>query len=1164
MTNATPPTSYNLSTDSQTNQIVDSLNAVRNSANLPNTYNQGFCYFDISSGKFWIDTAASTASSIEKERGRIAINAYQADIADQAEIANLAYAATYETGPNANDATRKIRDYYAHELGVDANNIILFNGAEGVPIQLGNAISPIPFVIGSANDTTVGTWTGSCANLEDYSTYPDGFMVLYEPQVSGSTTTTLELNDCGPKTIYRSGTTHLTTQYATKTPILLVFSAEKDCWFCVNDYDTTTNTLVRTYASSTDVELPLIGGNNTGSTTATAPSLTSNYKNLYGAVPASNMKKATINPSTGKITVPGGIVGNLTGTATKAISDGGGNSIVATYGSDLGFDESTRVLSLSAVNGDEISTVTIPHISVIDNLTSSTITSQPLSAKQGYNLANGSARDNTKLPLSGGTMTGAITPNASGTINLGNNNAHWQGVYANTFYGALANSITIGDKSFSGAQDVVIELKDLHLSNPMDFKGIVTNTLVDGSSTPTSLTPKGGGDPIIVSQSTGEGWVVIDATGKEYIWSGSPKTWNNLGVATDFALAAHVHGNISNQGKIEETVSGQKAIIKDTDGTITVTNLSVSDLTGNDIDNYDENNPVTSFISNISQNSIGQISVTKTELIPYVKKSGDTMSGTLNINNTSAQSVLNIRSYNLNNDITPSDDTWGGYLRYSDNANNTIGYIQTSKTNTGLQRLSITSQKGSRHNYLRLETDGTNDNVVVSNAAAWRTGIGAVNIAGDTMTGNLIIDKSSTTNVDVSITVEAGDHAGSFLVGSSSRRLGIWDTTNQKWVVYSTTAGDVVLNGNANTASKADAANITTTENAIARYSDTEGTFADTGILIDDDNNMTVPAASYIKAANITIGGNADVTKNKIKSSSTLYIDRGNSCSILFQQNGTSKMRIDTADAFRPETTNTLSIGTSSYKWANMYATTFNGALNGNASTATGANLTTTANAIAYYTNTTGTFGTKASANGALYAESANGALKWGTLPVLQGGTGVTSIANIQAGKDGNGNTITSTYVKKAGDTMSGNLSISKAGEAYASAKNTNTGVTIYLDSAGTYHGIYSSGIWSGSEYTASGKWLVYRDSDGAVAFGSGIAKMSGLLQITNHSNTVQIGSANASYCHFSNSANIPFYFNQGIWVDGFIGIYQSDSAAVGTTLPSTGTKGQIFFKKRS
>lgn len=73
------------------------------------------------------------------------------------------------------------------------------------------------------------------------------------------------------------------------------------------------------------------------------------------------------------------------------------------------------------------------------------------------------------------------------------------------------------------------------------------------------------------------------------------------------------------------------------------------------------------------------------------------------------------------------------------------------------------------------------------------------------------------------------------------------------------------------------------------------------------------------------------------------------------------------------------------------------GTWSGNAATATyatKANLTTTTNAVAYYTNTTGTFGYKASANGALYATSANGALQWGTLPIAQGGTGQTSAQN--------------------------------------------------------------------------------------------------------------------------------------------------------------------------
>lgn len=81
------------------------------------------------------------------------------------------------------------------------------------------------------------------------------------------------------------------------------------------------------------------------------------------------------------------------------------------------------------------------------------------------------------------------------------------------------------------------------------------------------------------------------------------------------------------------------------------------------------------------------------------------------------------------------------------------------------------------------------------------------------------------------------------------------------------------------------------------------------------------------------------------------------------------------------------------YNGTNYYFRTdakITGDITGLAAKATAANLTTTANAIAYYSDTAGKFATKASANGALYATTANGSLSWGTLPVAQGGTGST------------------------------------------------------------------------------------------------------------------------------------------------------------------------------
>jgi len=51
---------------------------------------------------------------------------------------------------------------------------------------------------------------------------------------------------------------------------------------------------------------------------------------------------------------------------------------------------------------------------------------------------------------------------------------------------------------------------------------------------------------------------------------------------------------------------------------------------------------------------------------------------------------------------------------------------------------------------------------------------------------------------------------------------------------------------------------------------------------------------------------------------------------------------------------------------------------------------------------------------------------------------------------------------------------------------------------------------------------------------------VGGLLKITNKSNTVTIGSNNTTWCHFTNSANIPFYFNKAVHVDGDIYYYNT------------------------
>ena len=104
-------------------------------------------------------------------------------------------------------------------------------------------------------------------------------MVVYEPNSTGS--------------IYELEPT--TNDKVTITGIFRV----------LNFYDANTNTLLRTYASTSTNELPLIG---TATNTSMAiPTYTSSYKDNYGGMPATVANRPVIKLSTGEIKIPAGL-----------------------------------------------------------------------------------------------------------------------------------------------------------------------------------------------------------------------------------------------------------------------------------------------------------------------------------------------------------------------------------------------------------------------------------------------------------------------------------------------------------------------------------------------------------------------------------------------------------------------------------------------------------------------------------------------------------------------------------------------------------------------------------------------------------------------------------------------------------------------------------------
>lgn len=120
-----------------------------------------------------------------------------------------------------------------------------------------------------------------------------------------------------------------------------------------------------------------------------------------------------------------------------------------------------------------------------------------------------------------------------------------------------------------------------------------------------------------------------------------------------------------------------------------------------------------------------------------VNKAGDTVTGPIIYKN----SEMDIAANSLPNAVYAST-----YI-IRDKNNQNVAFLETSQADTGEVALDINAGRknasGTRvENNIRLSVakDGTR-NVQVSDAAAWRSAIGAVNKAGDTMTGALIVKR---------------------------------------------------------------------------------------------------------------------------------------------------------------------------------------------------------------------------------------------------------------------------------------------------------------------------------------------------------------------------------------------------------------------------------------
>ena len=141
------------------------------------------------------------------------------------------------------------------------------------------------------------------------------------------------------------------------------------------------------------------------------------------------------------------------------------------------------------------------------------------------------------------------------------------------------------------------------------------------------------------------------------------------------------------------------------------------------------------------------------------------------------------------------------------------------------------------------------------------------------------------------------------------------------------------------------------------------------------------------------------------------------------------------------------------------------------------------------------------------------------------------------------GNAVGDLVVWLRGGGTSYNISCDNIFDVNIYYSNINLGSSQYPVNVAPRTDIGNGGIYSNT-------YLGYGNINGSATYASGssgnfnvggslnatwdVKANGGFLFSTANGNTVQIGSQNSSCCHIYNSADIPFYFNRDIWVNGY------------------------------
>ena len=215
-------------------------------------------------------------------------------------------------------------------------NALAFDGAYSAETNKAATVSSITTRVGNSK-----VFYGTCASTASTAEKQvicngftneqliEGVMVIVKFDETNSVAVgsiTLKVGDSTAKNIkyiYNGSYNNIPSAGYLKADQIYKFIYDGTYWIVEMSYNSNTNTLLRTYSSSTNIEVPLIAQSSANSTTAAWTSYTDTSKDWYGVIPNTDSLRAKINLSTGHITIPGGIT-----SVTPAIGDN--STLVAT------------------------------------------------------------------------------------------------------------------------------------------------------------------------------------------------------------------------------------------------------------------------------------------------------------------------------------------------------------------------------------------------------------------------------------------------------------------------------------------------------------------------------------------------------------------------------------------------------------------------------------------------------------------------------------------------------------------------------------------------------------------------------------------------------------------------------------------------------------------